>query len=194
MGGEDDVPVGAADPFGQERDKARRRRASSRRTRAPPCPPSAAFELLAVALDRERRVVRSEHEADDGVRARVDRPVCRLVDVRSPVLHPGEDRKAQRVGETRARLLGDRIQRVRVLDPEPPVAADEILEVLRARSAARRGCPRSRRARPRVAPATHMPSVRPQRSQGNATRERRAHRLWNNRYPHVTPSPVASTA
>ena len=53
------------------------------------------LELVAVAGDRERRVVRREHEADDRVGPGSDRRVRGLGDVRRPVLHAGEDREPE---------------------------------------------------------------------------------------------------
>ena len=71
--GEDDVRVGAAHPVGEQLDEAglvvpavdeaKLGAAVERR-----------FELVAVALDRERRVVRREHEADDRARRLPRRP------------------------------------------------------------------------------------------------------------------------
>ena len=127
--GEDDVRVGAANAVGEQLDEAglvvpaldeAELRAAGER----------ALELLAVARDRQRRVVRREHEADDLLGSRGDRRLGRVRDPRRPVLHPGEDRQAQLGLERRARLLGDRVERRGVLDPEPPVALDEIGEVL----------------------------------------------------------------
>ena len=63
---------------------------------------------------------------------RRERLLDRLGDPRRPVAHAGEDGQAELGLERRARRLGDLVQRVRLLDPEPPVARDEILEVLRA--------------------------------------------------------------
>ena len=71
------------------------------------------LELLAVAGDREPRVVRREHEPDDRVGAGRERALGRLGDARRPVLHAGEDRQAELALERRARLLGDRVERVR---------------------------------------------------------------------------------
>ncbi len=95
------------------------------------------LELLAVAGDRQARVVRREDEADDDVRAGCRRCVGRVRDARSPVLHSGEHRQAELALERRARLLGDRVQRVVLLDAEPAVTRDEVVEVLgRDRAAA----------------------------------------------------------
>ncbi len=75
--------------------------------------------------------MRREHEADDFVGAGGEtRCVDRIGDARRPVLHPGVDRQPELRLERGARLLGDRVERRRVLDPEPPVALDEIGEVL----------------------------------------------------------------
>ena len=51
-------------------------------------------------------------------------------DARRPVLHAREDRQPELALERGARLLGDRVQRRRVLDPEAAVALDEVVEVL----------------------------------------------------------------
>ena len=77
--------------------------------------------------------MRREHEPDDlSVAAPASAPLDRLGDARSPVAHPGEDGQAELGLERGARRLGDLVQRVRLLDPEPPVPRDEIVEVLRA--------------------------------------------------------------
>ena len=107
---EDGVRVGAADAVGEQLDEARlvvpaldeaQLRAAGQR----------AFELLAVTRDRERRVVRSEDEADDLAGAGGQRGLCRVRDPRLPVLHPGEDRQLELVLERRARLFRDRVER-----------------------------------------------------------------------------------
>ena len=87
-------------------------------------------ELVAVAGDRERAVVRREHEADECARAGGERRSDGVRDARRPVLHAGVDRQAELGLERGPRRLGDRVQRVRVLDPEAAVAVDEIVEVL----------------------------------------------------------------
>ena len=46
------------------------------------------LELVAVALDRERRVVRREHEPDDALGAAGERRLRGVGDARRPVLHP----------------------------------------------------------------------------------------------------------
>ena len=74
--------------------------------------------------------MRRQHEADDDVGARRERRLRGVGDARRPVLHAGEDRQAELVLERGARLLGDRVQRIVLLDPEPAVARDEIVEVL----------------------------------------------------------------
>jgi hypothetical protein len=80
------------------------------------------LELLAVPLDREGRIVRRKHESDDAVR--LGGAGCGLGDVRRPVLHP------ELAFERGAGRLGDLVERVRVLDTEPPVALDEVGELL----------------------------------------------------------------
>ena len=100
-------------------------------------PGERALELLAVAGDRECRVVRREHEADYLLRSFGNRPIGRIRDPGRPVLHPRKDREPELGLERRARLLGDGVERRRVLDPEPPVALDELGEMLgRDRAAA----------------------------------------------------------
>ena len=118
------VPAGP-DPLGQQLDVA---------GLAPPAldeaelgPAADRFlEQLPVAADRHPRVVRREHEADDLLRPTLERPFDGLRDPRLPVPHAGEDRQAELGLERGARLLGDLVQRVRVLDPEPLVAGDEV--------------------------------------------------------------------
>ena len=135
VGGEDDVRAaldegGAADAAGEQVDEAGlfvpaldepQLGAAGDRT----------LELVAVALDRHDGVVRREHEPDEHVGAARERRLGRLDDPRRPVLHARQDGDAELDLERRARGLGDRVQRRAVLDPEPPVALDEIGEVLR---------------------------------------------------------------
>ena len=130
MRGEDDVRVGAAHAVGEQLDEAglvvpaldeAQLAAAGER----------ALELLAVARDRERGVVRREHEPDDLLGPRGDSRLGSVRDPRRPVLHPREDRHPELGLEGGARLLGDRVERRGVLDAEPPVALDEIGEVLR---------------------------------------------------------------
>ena len=75
--------------------------------------------------------MRSEHETDDRVGAARERLLDRLGDPGPPVPHAGEDGHAELGLECRPRRLGDLVQRVRLLDPEPLVARDQVLEVLR---------------------------------------------------------------
>ena len=126
---EDDVAVRAPDPVGEEGDEAGVV-VPALDELEPRTAGEAPLELVAVAGDRELRVVRREHQADDRVGAACDRPVGRLLDVRRPVLHAGEDREPEPLGQAGARLLGDRVQRVRLLDAEPAVAVDEVVEQL----------------------------------------------------------------
>ena len=127
---EHDVRVGAADAVREQLDEAglevpavdeAELRAGGERL----------LELVAVALDRERGVVRREHKADDAVGAVCHRGVGGLGDARRPMLHAGEHREVELALESGAGLLGDRVQRRGLLDAEPPVARDEILEMLR---------------------------------------------------------------
>ena len=89
-------------------------------------------ELLPVLPDRHGRVVRRKHEPDDRLAPAVERGLDRLGDARRPVAHAGEDGQAELGFERGARRLGDLVERVRLLDPEPAVTRDEIVEVLRA--------------------------------------------------------------
>ena len=133
---EDDVRAGAAHAVGEQLDEARlvvpaldeaQLRAAVERT----------LELLAVARDRERGVVRREHEAAICSAPEETRRLGSIRDARRPVLHPREDGQPELGLERSARLLGDRVERRRVLDAEPPVALDEVGEVLgRDRAAA----------------------------------------------------------
>ncbi len=59
----------------------------------------------AVARDRQSRVVRGEHEADDPLRAVGERSVDRLGNARPPVLHPDVDGQAELALEGRALRL-----------------------------------------------------------------------------------------
>ena len=132
MSGEDDVRVRAPHAVGEKRDEAgivvpaldedELRVALGQRL----------LELRAVAGDRAARVVRREHETDDRRRTGRERRLGRRRDPRLPVLHAGEDGHAELPLECGARLLRDRVERIRVLDAEPAVALDEILEQLGA--------------------------------------------------------------
>ena len=127
---EDHVGVGAANTLGEQVDEAgllvpaldeAQLCASGERM----------LELFAVARDRKRGVVRRQHEPDDLLCAGSKRCVGGVGNSRRPVLHPGEHRHLELVLERGSRLLGDRVERRRVLDAQPPVALDEIGEVLR---------------------------------------------------------------
>ncbi len=130
MRGEDDVCLGPAHPVGEEVDEPRLgppalderelRAVAERR-----------FDLAPIARDRERRVVRREDEADDGRRTGLECSRHRLGNPRRPVLHAREHGDAELPLERGARLLGDRVQRRAVLDPEAPVALDEVCEAFR---------------------------------------------------------------
>ena len=90
------------------------------------------FELVPVAADRQVGVVRGEDESDNRVGASCQCASPCIGDPGRPVLHPGEDGDIPELAlERRARLFGDRIQGRAILDPEPPVTLDEILEQLR---------------------------------------------------------------
>ena len=84
------------------------------------------LEPLAVAVDRELRVVRSENEPHDRVGATLDGPVDRLGDPRRPVLHARVDREAELALEARARPLGHVVERRAAADP--PVALGQLLD------------------------------------------------------------------
>ena len=119
----------------RERDRraARRTRSScpsARRTGARRARASASSSCSPVPLDRQRRVVRREHEPDDRPGARRERALRRLGDPRRPVRMPGEDRQAELRLERRPRPLGDLVERLRLLDAERAVALDEVVEVL----------------------------------------------------------------
>ena len=88
------------------------------------------LQLGAVAPDREARVVRCEHEPDELVGPVRERSLDRLGDPRPPVAHARVDRQAELGLERGAGRLGDLVEGVRLLDPEPSVALDEALEQL----------------------------------------------------------------
>ena len=128
---EDHVRIGAANPVGEERDEARVVvPALDERARRPP--PERPLELLAVARDRQRRVVRGEYEPHD--RASAPLPAA---DLAASSMCGAQCFMPVKTGRpvTSARLRRvssiDRVQRVRLLDAQAPVAADQILEVLR---------------------------------------------------------------
>ena len=75
----------------------------------PPC--ERLLELVAVALDRERRVVRSQHDADDPLGSSGERRFGGVGDARRPVLHARVDAKPELVFEGSAGLFGDRVER-----------------------------------------------------------------------------------
>ena len=89
-------------------------------------------DLLPVLLDREGRVVGREDEPDDLRRPTGERLLDCVGDARIPVAHAGEDGQAQVCLERGARRLGDLVQRIRLLDPQPPVPRDEIVQALGA--------------------------------------------------------------
>ena len=130
MSGEDDVRGRAADTRGEQLDEPGLvvpavDETKLRATRERP------LELVAIALDRERRIVRCEDDPGDLVRTGGERRLGGFGDAWRPVLHPREHRQAELGLERGPRLLGDRVQRRRLLDAEPPVALDEVVEVLR---------------------------------------------------------------
>ncbi len=127
MGREDDVRVRSADPIGEKRNESRMvvPAFDERELRAAR---QSLLQLLPVARDRAARVVRGEDEPDDELRSRGDRLLSRRGDTRRPVLHPREHRGAERGLERGARLLGDRVQRVLVLDAEPAIAVGQLVE------------------------------------------------------------------
>ena len=126
---EDDVRVGPAHAVGEQVDEAG--------VVAPAldegelgAPAERVLELPAVAADRERRVVRREHEPDDRPRAgpsarSTASPMCGC-----QCFIPVHTGIASSRSSARPRLLGDRVQRRALLDPEPPVALDELGEPL----------------------------------------------------------------
>jgi hypothetical protein len=107
--GEDDVSVGASDP---PRDQVEERRmvvpafdhhglrALAHRL----------DQAVAIAADRDARIVRGEDEAHDPLRAGLDGVVGRLGDARRPVLHADVDRGVELVLERGALALGDLVQ------------------------------------------------------------------------------------
>jgi hypothetical protein len=76
--------------------------------------------------------VRREDEPRQPLGAARERALDGLRDPRLPVAHPREDGQPELALERRARLIRDRVQRRGLVDPEPPVALDEVLEQLRA--------------------------------------------------------------
>ncbi len=127
---EDDVRLRAADAPGQESDEPRvvvpaLDEGDLRTAR------DGLLELLPVAADRQARVVGREHEPGDARRPARERSLGRLGDPGCPVLHPCEDGEAELGLQRGPDLLGDRVQRVRALDPEPAVALGELLDQLR---------------------------------------------------------------
>ena len=91
---EDDMGVRSANAAGEELDEPRlvvpavdERELGAARERL--------LQLVAVALDRHRRVVRGQHEPGDDLRAAGERRLGGIGDPRRPVLHPGEDRAAR---------------------------------------------------------------------------------------------------
>ncbi len=127
--GEDDMGLGAADAVCEQLDETRLLVPALDEAQLP-ATAERPLELLAIAGDRERGVVRSEHEPDDLLGSGLESRICGVRDSRRPVLHSGEDRKPELVLEGGARLLGDRVERRGVLDSQPPIALDEIGEIL----------------------------------------------------------------
>ena len=115
----------------------------------------ALLEPLAVAVDRERRVVRREDEADDRVRAARERLLGRLRDSRAPVLHADVDGQTKLPLERRAGRLRHVVERRAPADP--PVALGQLLDGLVRDRPARRGCPRGRGGCPPGRPGSRRP-------------------------------------
>ncbi len=130
VGREDDVRIRAAYALRQQVDEPRLVvPALDEREVGAAAEPS--FQLLAVTRDRHRRVMRGQHQADDHLGARSDGGVRCLGDPRRPVLHTGEHGHiTERTLQCRTRLRGDRVERRRVLDPEPAVPLDQVLHQL----------------------------------------------------------------
>ena len=126
---EDDVCVGAADAVGEQLDEAGLEVPAVDEVEFRPGG-ERLLELVAIALDRQRGVVRREHQPDDPLGTVCHRCIGGVGDARRPVLHPGEHRKLELALERCTGLLGDRVQRRGLLDPEPAVPRDEILEML----------------------------------------------------------------
>src|SRR5436190_21432483 len=83
-----------------------------------PGPPlEGVFQPLAVAGDRQPRVVRREHQADEGVGSAGERRLDRLRDPGEPVLHADEDRQPKLALEPRTLCLGDLVERRASTDP-----------------------------------------------------------------------------
>ncbi len=122
---EDDVPVEAAHPLGEHvevrlvrspaLDEAQLGPARERRLQA-----------LPVAVDRQLRVVRRQHEADDRLRAAGQRLLDRVRDPRLPVLHPHEHGHAELGFQRRPLALGDLVERRAPSDPA--VALGQLLD------------------------------------------------------------------
>ena len=128
------------------------------------------LEPLAVAVDRELRVVRREDEPDDRVGAARDGQVDCLGDPRRPVLHAGVDREAELPLEPRARPLGHVVERRASADP--PVALASAPRPPRRTPAGPSGCPRGTDGCPRGRTGSRRPSARPPASCGASVRGR----------------------
>ncbi len=84
------------------------------------------LQTLPVPVDRQLRVVRGEHEADDRLRATGQRFFDRVRDSRLPVLHPHEHGHAELGCQSRPLALGDLVERR--APPDPAVALGQLLD------------------------------------------------------------------
>src|SRR5436189_4504848 len=123
MSGEDDMRAGSANLGGEELDEAGLVVPGVDEAKLG-APRERGLELVAVALDRERGVVRRENQADDEVGTPGDGRVGRVGDTGRPVLHPGQHRESELARERGPRALRDRVQGGGLLDTEPAVALD----------------------------------------------------------------------
>src|SRR5262245_16395494 len=126
MRSEDDVRAGPAHAVGED-VHIRLVHVPALDEAQPDAPVERVLEPLAVAVDRELRVVRREDEPDDQVGAALDGAVDRLGDSRRPVLHARVDGEANLALEPPARRLGDLVEGRAA---NPPVALGELLDRL----------------------------------------------------------------
>jgi len=120
---EDYVGVGASDPVGEDVDEGPVVVPALDHDELGPVADGLG-DAVAVAADRDARVVRCEDEPDDPLCPFAERLVGGLCDARRPVLHADVDGRAQFVLERGALALGDLVQRGRA--PDSTVALDEL--------------------------------------------------------------------
>ena len=125
MRGEDDVSIRVADAVGEEGDQPGIVVPALDEDHA--CAACDGFvEQAPVAGDREPAVVGREHEADESRRAAASAASTASAIRGAQCFIPVKTGSPSSALERGPRRLGDRVERIRVLDPERAIARDEI--------------------------------------------------------------------